>query len=268
MGREENITVFNDTKNICKKDKRLVDVILHSNKHQKVYLESDKALDNENIVNITKNNTTSVVVSKRRSFEAAARYKGTKVGVLNFASASYPGGGVRRGSSAQEESLCRCSTLYFNLYTDEMYDKFYGPHRKANNPLHNGDIIYTPDVCVFKSDTHYPMLLPTEEWMQVDVITCAAPNLKFQISDEQLQKIHEYRFERILKVAYKEGCDVVILGAFGCGAFHNDPKVVARAAKKVVDKYKTFFKTIEFAIYCTPRNEYNYHVFRNELSEE
>lgn len=60
---------------------------------------------------------------------------------------------VPRGSSAQEECLCRCSGLYFCLSVPEMMNGFYYPHRNAKNPINNADIIYTPDVTVFKTDT-------------------------------------------------------------------------------------------------------------------
>lgn len=76
-----------------------------------------------------------------------------KTAVHNFASATNPGGGVTRGSSAQEECLCRCSGLYFSLNTKPMWDGFYNPHRNTHNPIHNDDIIYTPGVVVFKKDT-------------------------------------------------------------------------------------------------------------------
>ncbi len=88
----------------------------------------------------------------KKSYEAAAAYKGQKVCVHNFASASNPGGGVERGASAQEECLCRCSGLYFCLTAQEMWDGFYKPHRNAGDPIHNDDIIYTPNVTVFKTD--------------------------------------------------------------------------------------------------------------------
>lgn len=61
-----------------------------------------------------------------------------------------------------------------------MWEGFYKPHRDAHDPIHNDDIIYTPGVAVFKTDTTAPQLLPESEWYDVDIITCAAPNLRNQ----------------------------------------------------------------------------------------
>lgn len=149
MGREENVTVFKDTENFCKSNKQIAESIRRSIAGQKLILES------ENMERPGLNlyaEPASVVVSKKRTFEAASKYKGNKVAVHNFASASNPGGGVVKGASAQEECLCRCSGLYFCLHTPEMWSGFYTPHRNAHDPLHNDDIIYTPDVIVFKTD--------------------------------------------------------------------------------------------------------------------
>ena len=60
---------------------------------------------------------------------------------------------------------------------------------------------------------------------------------------------------------FVEGNEVVILGAFGCGAFLNNPEVVAQAAKNVIEEYKYTFVMIEFAVYCSPRDEQNYAIF-------
>ena len=221
-----------------------------------------------------------IVVSTKRTFEAAAGYAGQKVAVHNFASATNPGGGVTSGSSAQEECLCRCSGLYFCLSVPEMMKGFYYPHRNAKNPLNNADIIYTPDVTVFKTDTGRPKLMNETEWYDVDVITCAAPNLRerpsnrfnqgngdraVKVSDRELLEIHKKRLTRILDVAVLNGDEVVILGAFGCGAFQNKPEVVARAAKEVIADYLHALKTIEFAVYCPPRDDTNFKVFKRVM---
>ena len=278
MGRYENAEIFRDTEAMCKTQPRLTDAIAISRSNQRLILESDK-VDVPPCDNAAEGR---LVVSPKRTFEAAAAYAKTmKTCVLNFASASNPGGGVLNGSSAQEEALCRCSTLYFNLNTNEMWSGFYSPHRAARDPIHNDDAIYTPRVLVFKSDTAFPKPLPESEWYEVDVISCAAPNLRehpsnsmnsgdgdrrVEISPERLRALHERRLRRILDIAAANGEEVVILGAFGCGAFRNDPEVVSAAAATVVPHYRNRFKVIEFAVYCRPGDTQNFDVFRRAFS--
>ncbi len=277
MGREENIAIFNDTTTCCTLNLTLVTAIHDSLQKQYFHSEED-ALDKVDRDRFS--TPAKVVVSKKRSFEAAKAYKDQKVAVHNFASATNPGGGVQRGSSAQEECLCRCSTLYYCLYDKEMWEKFYNPHRAAADPIHNDDLIYTPGVVVFKSDTASPKQLPESEWYKVNIITCAAPNLKanptnifnpddgdqaVSVSDSELLAIHEKRLRRILDVAVINGNESIILGAFGCGAFANKVEVVALAAKNVVKDYLYAFKNIEFAVYCRPKNDRNYVVFERTL---
>ncbi len=280
MGREENVMIFQDTKKMCKENTRLKDALKNSIASQKLILENDMLPEAE------KNKYTEpaqVIVSKKRSYEAASDYKDQAVCVHNFASASNPGGGVTHGANAQEECLCRCSDLYFCLNTKEMWNGFYQPHRNARDPIHNDDIIYTPDVVVFKTDTACPKPMAESDWYNVNVITCAAPNLRerpsnqynsgdgnksIKLSDKELFAIHEKRLRRILDVAVMEGNEVAILGAFGCGAFSNNPTVVARAAKKVIEDYKYAFKTIEFAVYCSPKDDSNYKIFARTLSQK
>ena len=285
--REDNINIFENTVDICSKNEKLKSAIKASRAAQKLILENESV---ETVMGVSDlsaarkrfEEKAQIVVSKKRTFEAAGGYKdgAASVAVLNFASASNPGGGVVNGASAQEECLCRCSTLYFNLDVDSNLAGFYLPHRKAGNPLHNDDIIYTPGVVIFKSDTSYPQLVKETAWQNVNVITCAAPNLREQpsnryntgdgnasikISDADLQTLHEKRGRRILDVALAGGNDVVILGAFGCGAFRNKPEVVAQAYKNILTEYEHAFKVIEFAVYCSPRDESNYQVFKNVL---
>ena len=277
MGREENVIIFRDTEKKCKSVDKLSTAIKHSTETQKLILKDEVYL----VTELEKyEGEAKLVVSRKRSYEAASAYKGSRVCVHNFASASNPGGGVVRGSTAQEECLCRCSTLFFSLDTKEMWDGFYAPHRAERDPLHNDDCIYTPDVVVFKTDTASPVMMPENEWYSVNVITCAAPNLREKpsnmmnfgdghkaanISDKDLLALHEKRLARILDVAVTEGNEVVILGAFGCGAFENKPEIVAQAAKNVITKYMHAFITIEFAVYCSPRDDSNFRVFESML---
>lgn len=181
MGREENVLIFQDTERLSKTNGKLNADLKASASGQKLILETD-ALEKPNL-NIY-DEPAKVIVSKKRTFEAAKAYRDNKVAIHNFASASNPGGGVVRGSTAQEECLCRCSYLYFCLNSPDMWDGFYTPHKQARNPLHNDDIIYTPEVTVFKSDTNNPALLPENEWYKVNVITCAAPNLRAMPSNK------------------------------------------------------------------------------------
>ena len=271
MIRDENVAIFEDTRRFCKTNPIISSAIKLTNDHQEIILENDLVKTTPKVYA----NPAKVIVSKRRSFEAAWHYAGYETCVLNFASATTPGGGVLWGSTAQEEGLCRGSTLYANLNTSENWRGFYEPHRKQNNPLYNDDCIYTPDVVVFKTDTRTPQLLDPEDWAMANVITCAAPNLRrdkdgrerVTVSDSELEKIHIQRMRRILSIAAARDNDVVILGAYGCGAFKNPPEIVARAMRKVVEEYRSHFQIIEFAVYCSPRDEQNYITFNKVLGD-
>ena len=268
MSRETNIAVFEDTERFCGTNSSIIKRIEDARAGQTIYPENGTV---QGVSLDRYAEEANVLVSGKRTFEAASVYKDRNVAVLNFASATHPGGGVVNGSNAQEECLCRCSDLYFCLNTRPMWDGFYNPHRAEHNPLHNDDIIYTPGITVFKTDTAIPEIMPARMWYDVNVITCAAPNLKsnpqkkdepYPISDKDLYDLHVKRFKRILEVVSAEGNEAVILGAFGCGAFRNDPKVVAEAAYTATREFLHAFRTIEFAVYCRrgAENE-NYNAF-------
>ena len=279
--RQNNIDIFQDTERKCKTNQKLIDAISKSNSGQVLIRETDSVPVQPHRYE----NPVKVVISPKRSLEAAEAYSGQKVCVHNFASATNPGGGVTRGSNAQEEAICRCSSLYFNLSTNSMYEEFYNRHRDLlrsgeMTALYNDDCIYTPGVCVFKTDTSAPELLPENRLYEVDIITCAAPNLRerpsnpmnpgsgtvaIKISDKDLLELHVKRMSRICDVAISKNEEILILGAFGCGAFSNSPRVVAEAMARVIEKYKFDFKVVEFAVYCSPRDTENYDVFLKRL---
>ena len=88
---------------------------------------------------------------------------------------------------------------------------------------------------------------------------------RIELSANELRAIHERRLTRILDIAAANGEDAVILGAFGCGAFRNDPNVVSAAAAAVVPRYRPRFKVIEFAVFCRPGDTRNYDAFKRAL---
>lgn len=271
--RQKNVVVFEDTMNIYRSEESIKKAIVQQKKETKLYLEEDEIKLPEN-ENSRYEKACTIIVSKKRTLEAAEglikKHPESKVAVLNFASATNPGGGVIQGSSAQEESICRCSTLYPVLNQQQLYEDFYGYHRMRKDVLYTNRCIYTPKILVFKSDSIEPTYLEKKDWYAVDVITCAAPNLRMNEYNvlsrtESLAQLISDRIERILQVAIANQVDCLILGAFGCGAFCNPVDVVAEAFAKNIEKYSHAFQTIEFAIYCKEYETENYEIFQKTL---
>ena len=277
--RTKNAEIFRDTEHSYKSDSELNTIVQESTKKQ-VFIPEKSAVS---FADQPKTDKAKVVVSGKRSLEAAEEYvkQGKKVCVLNFASATNPGGGVVNGSSAQEECICRCTTLYPCLNNDDLWTKFYKPHRKAANPLYNSDCVYTLDVCVFKSDINFPELLPRDKWWKVNILTCAAPNLRerpsntmnphagykpAKVTPAELETLLTSRIKRIFEVAVANDNEVLILGAFGCGAFRNPPEIVAKVFYNVMQDYLCYFDTIEYAVYHTEREVGNYEAFKRIMN--
>lgn len=279
--REERKEIFEETRHIYGREVRLADSISFSRHNQRVIAEDMEVPAPTGRYDMP----AKVLVSGRKSLEAAAGYSGLKICVLNFASASNPGGGVAKGSNAQEESICRCSTLYPCISDEEAVNQFHNAHREAlksgrMNPLYNNDCIYTPKVTVFRDD-NTEKILEASLWYEIDVISCAAPNLRNMpsnamnpdsgdkaavIQPADLLELHKRRISRVLDIAAANGAEVMILGAFGCGAFRNPPDIVAEAIAGVLGDYLRCFKVIEFAVYCPPVDTRNYDVFERILS--
>jgi len=218
-------------------------------------------------------------ISKNKTFEVAMKlhqeFPDKKIAVLNFASATRPGGGVKSGSSAQEESLCRCSTLFPTIDRKWLWQKYYDVNRAAQNVLHTDACIYSPGVILCKTDESIPKRMKPSDFVTVDVISCAAPNLRnepanyhypetgkpVRMDPDQLRSIHMKRARHIMHVAAANKVDILILGAFGCGAFANDPEIVAQAYRMAIIEYLPRFDVIEFAIYCKDHETDNYKAF-------
>lgn len=183
-----------------------------------------------------------------------------KVCVLNMASYKRSGGGVERGARAQEESLYRCSTL--------------GLIKKDDNelpitdlyPLEDNSAIYVKNSIFFK-DFYYNVMDP----ILTDVITIAAynhnkPNLKFY-DDLSLEDATYQKILFMFQLAGLNKVDTLLLGAFGCGVFNNDPQMMADAFKRVINDGKTFgVSNIIFPVINDHNSSGdNYRIFRDTL---
>ena len=144
----------------------------------------------------------------------------------------------------------------------------------------DSDCVYTPDVCVFKSDINFPELLPRDKWWKVNILTCAAPNLRerpsntmnphagykpAKVTPTELESLLTSRIRRIFEVALANENEVLILGAFGCGAFRNPPEIVARVFYNVMQDFLGYFDTIEYAVYHTEREVANHEAFQKVM---
>ena len=166
------------------------------------------------------------------------------------------------------------------LSQQRMWDGYYNKNRAARNPLHTDACIYSPQVTVLKIDEDYPRLMDEKDWEKVDIISCAAPNLRPMpgsrlnpeagktpdITPQELYDLHLFRAKTIMGIAVENGADALVLGAFGCGAFMNDPAVVAEAWRDAVEDMGDYFEYLEFAVFCKPHETMNYDMFRATIT--
>jgi len=175
---------------------------------------------------------------------------------LNFASARNQGGGFLSGAMAQEEDLCRCSGLYASLRIKPM---FYNENILCNNTYYTNNIIYSPDVPFFR-DTHNMLL---EKPISLSIISAPAPNVgSMENVDEKLlsEKLYS-RATKIFQIAEENDHKTIILGAWGCGAFGNDPRMVSAVFKEVLSKIP--FEHVVFAAYDTRPETPVFEAFKN-----
>jgi uncharacterized protein (TIGR02452 family) len=197
-------------------------------------------------------NETTLMGSER----IAKTQKFQKIGVLNFASARNPGGGFLNGSQAQEESIARSSALYKSLLRCPDYYHF---HRSYHSLLYSDRMIYSPNCPVFKNDDGNLL----EQFYVVDFITSPAPNAgmirKNQPQDaEKIYEVLKIRGSKLLSLAAYHGCDVLILGAWGCGVFQNEPSMVARMFADFLltkSQYSGRFKSVIFSVLDTSKQQ-------------
>ena len=212
-------------------------------------------LYNDNLVVEPTKEEINIQVIDTDSVSAIFDFSTGKTAVLNFSSYKHPGGMFLKGSKAQEECLCHESFLYNVL--KEWQFKFYDWNKNhKNKALYFNRALYLKDI----------VFIHNGKEKKCNVITCAAPN-KFaaqkycNVSNQENLKILKSRIEFILKIAKENNIDTLILGAYGCGVFGQNPEEVADTFKKYLNIYN--FKNVIFAI--PDKKDQNYRIFKKIL---
>ncbi len=181
--------------------------------------------------------------------------------VMNFANAHHPGGGFMLGASAQEEAICRCSTLYASISSQaagEMY-RYNNTHLSA---VESDYMLFSPEVTVFRDGACHFLAEPAT----ISVMTVPAPNRRGAAIFASGDKIGEAMYRRIcimLRFAAQRGIRDLVLGAWGCGAFGNAPQAVSGYFKRALldNRLGAYFDTVVFAIYGRTDSK-NYLAFK------
>jgi uncharacterized protein (TIGR02452 family) len=171
------------------------------------------------------------------------------VSCLNFASAKNPGGGFLKGSQSQEESLARATGLYPCI---AQMREMYLANKRYRSCLYTDNMIYSPEVAVFRDDNDDLLETP----YSVSIITAPAVNAGIVRRNEkrnipQIESVMINRIEKILSLAVIHNHNTVILGAWGCGVFRNNPFDVARYFGKHLIKpgiFSSVFEKVVFAV--------------------
>jgi len=256
-----NIVAAKDTLNILKnknylvKDK-IIDISValdNSIKNTKLYLPEDCFNSKNNLIKPT------IEVTNETTTSAGLRLLNSgleNIVALNFASARNVGGGFLAGAVAQEEDLCRCSGLYLCIKSKPI---FYNKNILCDDTFYTNHIIYSPNVPFFRNDN----LDLLEEIFHISIISAPAPNVRAMenVDEDNLRSILEIRAARILQIAIENNHENIILGAWGCGAFGNDSKMIIEVFQKVLNRYP-HFKHVCFAVFDNKINAPIFNAFK------
>lgn len=204
-----------------------------------------------------------IEVTPEGTFEAAHRLRGENPVALNFASAKNPGGGFLGGAQAQEETLARESALYACIRERTMYRL-----NRSRDMLYSDAMIYSPAVPVFRDSDG---VLLDQPW-RTAIITAPAPNAGVWLErnpgkQDVLREVLRERARKVLVVAHRHGHDSVVLGAWGCGVFRNNPAEVATAFRDLLaGPFAGAFGHVVFAILDRTRDQRALRPFREVLT--
>jgi len=181
--------------------------------------------------------------------------QGLRTCVLNFASAKNPGGGFLNGANAQEEALARASAIYLCLTKSEV-QAFYKENERDKSCVYTDNTIISPEVPVFLDDIGCKLEAP----YNIGIITSPCPNMGVAATRassihgvEAIKVARRHRMARVLALCAAENFDALVLGAWGCGVFGNDPAEVAQEFRDLLrSSFRNVFPRVVFAIIDEP----------------
>jgi len=228
-------------------------------------IESDVAQSLQSRACATKfevSNATTFAVAR----EILKENPNARVLCLNFASAKNPGGGFLTGAQAQEEALTRASALYGCLNPQS---KYYGVNRAFKSSFYTDHMIYSPAVPVFRGDDDQLL----EDPYCVSILTAPAVN-RGAVANNEPDRLDEVpatmlsRIEKLLSIAVLHGYENLVLGAWGCGVFRNDPAEMAAWFHAHLGKggrFENAFKSVRFGVLDYHRDETTYKPFAKQF---
>lgn len=233
-----------------------------------VYYTSEQLASLQQSVRPPQGYTTRFEVTGETTLAAAKRLVESGIDdplCLNFASAKNPGGGFLRGTEAQEENLAKSSGLYPCLV---QMSAMYQGNRQRGTCLYSDDMIYAPKVPVFRDD-NYGLL---DQHYLASMVTSPAVNLGALTNNEperlpEVEGVMLTRIDKLLTLALHHGHEHLVLGAWGCGVFGNDPTQMAQwFAKHLLhnERYRHAFASVTFAVLDT-RNNGTLAAFQSEF---
>ncbi|MCL1913527.1 MAG: TIGR02452 family protein [Eubacteriaceae bacterium] len=207
------------------------------------------------VIELTDESTLSALLQLQDQFRGG-------IGVLNFASAKNPGGGFLNGALAQEESLAIASNLYDSQIKHEEY---YTTNRTFKSMVYTDTAIWSPDVVFFRNEAGDLLAKPAK----ASVLTLPAVNMGQVIQKGENIRMADEAMRRRMKIALaifaKKNAKCIVLGAYGCGVFRNNPYKVALWWKELLAEYSGHFEKAVFAVLDRSKQRGVFKAFENNF---
>ena len=181
-----------------------------------------------------------------------------EVAVLNMASFIPPASGFLSGSTSQQSSLCRRSTLFESINIANDLRKVASYNAFLRKKMVGGRYIipefgalFSPRVKVFRGNLDEGFAYYKQP-KEVNVISSSAYAIGLYMPRPTDHRAKTKRkLQMILNTALERKQEAVVLGDYGCGACRNDPKEVAEIFKEIFQERPIYQKRMKIVFAIT-----------------